>query len=1407
MGEARAGWEVWSHVSPPGAAGDGGHRWPLGARASSSGGMATAPVMPTLESFFGELGSTQRAQKRMCTVPVSPTYYEAPGIERSERRFSTVHGGQISPMDDGEGEQRSTHVTSVVTSGTQRDSFLSRPTFESFASGPRFTDVPPRHSETSSGLGDLPFERKSGRSTGFRASGFGPLTSSGLEERTSKNSAFNSQTSHKTGSSGAFQDDEMLEELRNTDSPALSAHSDGSADAEARRKQIDRTPFGQHPMDIPESPAHEGGSCSSTSSAHGSRHVAMPPKEARDNHRPQPTSWQHRFASMASTKHFEGQDGAGSRLVPGHPSESRTISRDFDLSDLLPTARDRVTRGLVASSHEGMPMVQQNSARTLSSVEFPQFLDEVSSFDDTKEAAGGAARSGAAPPMRNYRQLRALAQPGATQNNEDLIFEQGREHEAQGSLAGGGSSFDDYISERPTMMVEKASLKDTEMDELISVSRQRKTAIMTSREHTMSHTTDKRLAQRYAMLHDMVNLVGSQLDPERRGANSMLELMTSLRLYTQETISCDRCSLFIKAKKGNKFVLWTMLETGQEIAIPLLSGLAGAAVASRGAVRVRDARKDNRWNNEVDKFTGYSTMSVLCVPVFAGNEEEVQERYRNSYGGLESGQQQPVKHEDILGVLQVINKIGTRTDVYGKEEAVGCVAFTHDDETVLKSLATMSAITLQVHKALESERRSKDRFAALGAMAKMLLRQSTADVKSLYRHIQSEAARLCHCERAFIYMLDPSKTHMQVEPTLGQQLSLRLPPQWAGSGSGKLGMNFIAGHCVRTGAPISVTDVMTDPKWCSSIEQRRLGLEELHSVIALPIETEGIDGTREVIGVLQAVNKTDAKGRSVDFDAEDSELLEGLCGYTASALSTSMAFKATAASYKTVELAIAPPSEVLPSKPKSKGNITFSIAQEDSAICMDDFSIVTELLAGTQILDWDFDSSFMQNADLSRLIHPVFSAFDLQVDFRISDSTLTAFAQQVSQGYFKNPFHNYAHAWSVFQACTHMLYTLQGAANTFLCRVDVLSLLVGALCHDIGHPGTNNMFQQKICSDIALLYNDVSILENHHAATCFKVMVDTPEANVLRSLSKKEFRNARRFICHGILSTDMSRHERELTLLRAHLNTPFTKDSEDDRQLAVASLLHAADLSNPCREPALAERWARLLAEEFRLQAKKEEETGVEVSTFMLGGYKAGNEIFFIQTFVKPLWDTMALWNPPFKFYLQQLTNHLDLLQKRTQAKEDNDDRDEEKMIENRSTFHPGDFKNGRSTKSMPTQRSQPRSDLPSIHGDGPVSRFARQKRASLQVPQAADVGPRAGRDSGAGRFDDDDVGSFAARGSGPARFDDDDGDQLLISGRMRGEDSSSSNTSHDGISSANTFASARPRLRKPSSIDSLPPL
>jgi hypothetical protein len=45
--------------------------------------------------------------------------------------------------------------------------------------------------------------------------------------------------------------------------------------------------------------------------------------------------------------------------------------------------------------------------------------------------------------------------------------------------------------------------------------------------------------------------------------------------------------------------------------------------------------------------------------------------------------------------------------------------------------------------------------------------------------------------------------------------------------------------------------------------------------------------------------------------------------------------------------------------------------------------------------------------------------------------------------------------------------------------------ILSAAAHDMDHPGTNNVYEIKCKSKLAMLYNDISVLENHHAASFF----------------------------------------------------------------------------------------------------------------------------------------------------------------------------------------------------------------------------------------------------------------------------------------------------------------------------------
>ena len=49
-------------------------------------------------------------------------------------------------------------------------------------------------------------------------------------------------------------------------------------------------------------------------------------------------------------------------------------------------------------------------------------------------------------------------------------------------------------------------------------------------------------------------------------------------------------------------------------------------------------------------------------------------------------------------------------------------------------------------------------------------------------------------------------------------------------------------------------------------------------------------------------------------------------------------------------------------------------------------------------------------------------------------------------------------------------------------------MLVAAAVHDVDHPGRTNGFMVNSGHNLALLYNDISVLENHHLAVAFKLM-------------------------------------------------------------------------------------------------------------------------------------------------------------------------------------------------------------------------------------------------------------------------------------------------------------------------------
>ncbi|KAH0518201.1 High affinity cGMP-specific 3',5'-cyclic phosphodiesterase 9A [Microtus ochrogaster] len=160
------------------------------------------------------------------------------------------------------------------------------------------------------------------------------------------------------------------------------------------------------------------------------------------------------------------------------------------------------------------------------------------------------------------------------------------------------------------------------------------------------------------------------------------------------------------------------------------------------------------------------------------------------------------------------------------------------------------------------------------------------------------------------------------------------------------------------------------------------------------------------------------------------------------------------------------------------------------------------------------------NEMLSCLEH-MYHDLGLVRDFNINPITLRRWLLCVQDNYRNNPFHNFRHCFCVTQMMYSMVW-LCGLQEKFS-QMDILVLMTAAICHDMDHPGYNNTYQINARTELAVRYNDISPMENHHCAIAFQILA-RPECNIFSSVPPEGFRQIRQGMITLILATDMARH-------------------------------------------------------------------------------------------------------------------------------------------------------------------------------------------------------------------------------------------------------------------------------------------
>tara|TARA_B110000285_G_scaffold233200_1_gene306256 strand:- start:359 stop:697 length:339 start_codon:yes stop_codon:yes gene_type:complete len=92
------------------------------------------------------------------------------------------------------------------------------------------------------------------------------------------------------------------------------------------------------------------------------------------------------------------------------------------------------------------------------------------------------------------------------------------------------------------------------------------------------------------------------------------------------------------------------------------------------------------------------------------------------------------------------------------------------------------------------------------------------------------------------------------------------------------------------------------------------------------------------------------------------------------------------------------------------------------------------------------------------------------------------------------------------------------------------------------------------------------VLENHHLASAFNVILNSEDCNIMGNLTLEMYRDSRRIIIEIVLNTDMSKHFSLMTTLKTKLGNSFPTDTIEDRVLILSVALRTSDMFKVVRD-------------------------------------------------------------------------------------------------------------------------------------------------------------------------------------------------------------------------------------------------
>lgn len=326
-------------------------------------------------------------------------------------------------------------------------------------------------------------------------------------------------------------------------------------------------------------------------------------------------------------------------------------------------------------------------------------------------------------------------------------------------------------------------------------------------------------------------------------------------------------------------------------------------------------------------------------------------------------------------------------------------------------------------------------------------------------------------------------------------------------------------------------------------------------------------------------------------------------------------------------------------------------------------------------LPWDLDIFRLQelasNDAIYCVMQCIFNRYGFFKKYNIKHTVLEKMCSMLAEGYNAtgNQYHNHLHGADVLNSSHYLL--CHWDLGKQISEIEFFALLVAAAIHDYKHPGLTNAYLVATHNDLAILYNDDCVLENHHIAQFFFLMKDD-SCNILKDIPKESMPLLRSTLIYLVLATDLKQHFQ----IVAHLKTATVEDADlldvgDDndtssihsggstvtapsklnikfapnKEVILKACIKIADLGNVGKPTGLYLKWTSILMEEFWSQGDKERERGLPISAFMDRDNKNLKQcqLGFFKFICLPFYGAVAAAIPPANSILAQVQQNYSL--------------------------------------------------------------------------------------------------------------------------------------------------------------------